>query len=243
MIKTLKQGLKFASFALLSLVALLSIIATSPQPPNLYYFGIEPNQVCQGDKVKLSWRAAEDTSLYLSGNPLDATEPQFNRMTLDAKGSQVIEVFKDVNLTMESRRGSEKSSWEQVVRLLNQEICESFVVNPIGLYQGIMSQTEPNSIQLARFIILEWYNPLQLYIYEEPTNDYGYHYPAFRLNCGEMDAEANLSCESKDSVGDVLLKFSGTVTPEGFSGSYEGLEKSTVASINFSGTFDFKREF
>jgi hypothetical protein len=245
----MKEFWSFVKLFVLASVGVAGILATTPLPlpyfaiitannEELYAHPIDEEAVfaCLDEKVKLDWSIPDTSSVTLTATPSGNLNPDLNKQKAESYGTLETVALGDVVVTLEA--GDLKI--DVALKLLPQEVCTGFPINLIANFEGELRQTLPETASLKRQLELRWRgNALQARIADTVTNEDGY-ITASLTNCQLFPDEDELICSAGDEANP-RLRLEGTITAEGFAGSYQGFDESTGSAISFEGTFDFKK--
>lgn len=238
---------------LLSLFGVVTIVATSYPVPELIRFAIvtlnngprvspdveEIVFACLNEKVKLEWDVPDaENDVILTTLPSGNLSPGFENQQVEKSGALDMSVLGGATVTL--KWGA--LELEIALELLSEDICTGFPLNLIADFEGTLEQTSPEVASLARRLNLRWQgNALQTRLTDTVVNEYGSYGAKGLANCQVFPAEDKLICLEGNETNP-RLRLEGTITAEGFVGSYKGFERSATGSrISFEGTFDFKK--
>ena len=93
----MRASLRKAALALVSVVGVASLLATSPPPPPSVLLSVEPAAVCAGDDVTLRWDVRDGSDfpapddLRLATAPIDAFDPPIEGTPIAGEGTLVVQ--------------------------------------------------------------------------------------------------------------------------------------------------------
>jgi hypothetical protein len=246
----MKKFWSLSKLLLLILLGVASIVATTPGLPpyftiitanneEVYTRPIDEEAVfaCLNEKVKLQWSIPDASSVTLTATPLGNLNPDFEGQKAEAYGSLETTALGNVSVALEA----EGIKFEAALELLSEDICTGFPINLIANFEGKLRQRLPEVATLNRDLELRWRgNTLQARLINTVTDENGYidEISQVLTTCQLFPEEDRLLCLA-GAEENPSLRLEGTVTSEGFAGSYQGFDESTGSSVSFVGTFNF----
>jgi hypothetical protein len=236
--------LRFLALGIISLAGILSILATSPLPPDGYLYIVTLNNpeafsndygggesfACKDDFVKVGWELKVSKKALLSTIPVDGVEPGLNEKTLSGTGEEQVKVIAQTDFLFDTISDS-YPTFTYKLNLLPNDICTGFPVRPVGIFSGKLEQTIPTSATLPRDLQLQWNGSSLLAIVRSDQT-------SISSSCTLDATSDSISCENERD-GTVLFKLEGQMSATGFAGSYEGISTDLNSQLPFAGTFSF----
>ncbi len=245
----MKKPWSYLALGMVALSGIISIVATSPLPPPRFAVITANNQdagftseeksfACLNEKVKLEWGISDVDKVTLTANPLGKLNPDIDKKQFESSGTLETTALGDVTVTLESG----ELKMVRVLALLSEDVCKNFPINLIADFSGTLQQTSPNAARLNRSLKLRWRdNALQAIVTTIPTSQYAEDYAGKKTApCQLFPAEDKLICSAGDEANP-RLRLEGSITADGFTGTYKGFDESSAGNVSFEGTFDFKK--
>lgn len=249
------SSLRWWLLSITSVFGILAIVATSPSPP--FYNSVRgdfiPKQLCANGTGLMRWYTNnENVSVRISGEPTQGSVPAFNNSAYDTTGIHAVTISKKLTITVTpdplfdqsgGQEGAPSSNVPFGARLsfspliIPQTVCESFPIDPIGVYSGTLEQSKPQAATTEQLAQIYWdidHFWLETYAMPRGSQLYSYWTPQQRIKCDAMAKDGNLTCKT------VNASFNGKVTSTGYQGAYTLTSKVNSVVVQAEGTFDFK---
>ncbi len=243
----MKKPWSYLVMCIVAMLGVVSIIATSP-PPNYFtivtannnesdnYYGPGSEQpfACLNEKVIVKWDVYSPVTLNAAPN--GRLNPDLTNKQAESSGTFETEVLGAVTVTMTS----DEPKREVALGLLPELVCKGFPVNLITGFSGTLQQALPTAAVLNRSLKFRWReNVLQAILTTESTSPESY-FETRISRCQLFPDEDKLICLDGEETNP-RLRLEGIISADGFTGTYEGFDESTVGNVSFEGTFNFKK--
>lgn len=225
-----------------------AILATSQMPPaSLYIKSGEDHyggaDLCPGQEITIAWYVNQPAEAYLVADPLETVEPRLDKLPVNETGEVKVKILANAIIRLDVANGtaSDLNSYspELTLNLMDSEVCSTFGQNPLGSYRGNLQQKLPTEEVLERGLMLYWQTDLGLSaIFFEPDEYGGYSNEWLELLCSVEKETVSMTCQTADKET-MILK--GTITAEGYMGSYNGQSNNIDLKTPFSGIFSFSK--
>ncbi|MCA9835374.1 MAG: hypothetical protein KC422_00600 [Trueperaceae bacterium] len=237
------KQIRLLFLALVIGLGIFTILATSKLPPASLF--LKPSDyygkfdLCPGEKVTLAWFIDAPYQGNLIAEPLEHVEPSLNQLSVEEQGELEVQILGDALIRLkviDGKNGSVVAFPELKFAVMTEEVCSTFDFNPVGSYSGKMQQLEPIELVFDYSLMLYWQTDLGLSARLFEIGKNGAYNKELELLCSVKKETTNLTCQT---YGAESLVLKGTLTAEGYKGSYQGQSKNADTALPFSGAFNF----